>query len=1132
MYNNLISALALFLINPCSSLQDIQPDFINAARLGNFGGDHDAPKSRFLTTDNTPGADGGAADTKKPTPDPLPLRPPSKDWDLGKSLNRTLETTLDEGTWINIDVSPDGKEIAFDLLGDIYTLPIEGGQAKLLKGGPAFEIQPNYSPDGKRILYTSDASGLDNLWVTDKSGKSFQLTDENYRTVSNAYWAPNGKEVVGVKWYTSGRSIPAGTIQKYKLNGEQISKPELLINSKSAQVGVEEPIYSPHGAGDSIYYSTNDVDTATWNYSKDPHAGIFNVYSFNTTSQAKGVKVAGGVGSAGRPTPSRDGKKIAFVRKVEFKWALIVKDLETGDETNIWDGLSRDNQEASAPNGVYPRFAWLPDNSAIIIWAKGKIHRVPLDKSPIKVIPFKANVKLNIAPTVKHQYDLIEASNEKTFDNKAIQFYDVSKDGSKAVYIVAGQTYVKDLKSGKSTLLELSDSEDNRHAVSFHPNNDNIIIQARWNDSKLSFIEVVDLKKGKVISTFKLPKGHYTFPALSNDGKKFAFTKTVGDEIVGTVISRAKTGIWVGELNDKFEIVEGSLDLVVPGESAGAKFTKGDKALRIYGYTDPYTIDLASGNSAALGTVKDNSGDVTLSADGKWISFPQYRQVYVAPASVNITYWSKPGSSTEGLIRLSKDGGQTSVFGGPDGQTVYYLQANTLFEAHLPTVVEKCGASAKSDTAKFGADCVQPLLKSYDLSVKIPISRPSAEKVLVLDNAKIVTMKTGNPASDIIEKGRLVIKGNKILAVGEAGKTPIPDGAEVKDLAGATVLPGFFDEHAHWSGFDYPTRSHWQFQLALSYGVTSQHNPSYDTVQGFVEQELIRSGRLLAPRVFSTGTIIYGAAGDTPQVLWCFSVKSYNQPSRYARQQILQAARELKMLVVPEGGMQFAWNTNQVIDGHTTIEHSLNPGLLYEDLQVLFEKTGTAWTPTLIVSYGGIWGERFWYQSTNVWEDPKMRARHPLKSLESSSFRRTYADEKEYVFLETGNTLTNLTRRGVLINPGAHGQRQGVGFLWELWMLSKGGMTNYEVLRAATRNPALTLGLKDLGSLEAGKLADYIIYPADASPLKDLKYLRNITHVSVNGFLHDSNTMDQVWPEKKKALPLPQLNDNVLVRGY
>jgi hypothetical protein len=206
--------------------------------------------------------------------------------------------------------------------------------------------------------------------------------------------------------------------------------------------------------------------------------------------------------------------------------------------------------------------------------------------------------------------------------------------------------------------------------------------------------------------------------------------------------------------------------------------------------------------------------------------------------------------------------------------------------------------------------------------------------------------------------------------------------------------------------------------------------------------------------------------------------------------------------------------------------------LLYEDLQVLFEKSGTAWTPTLIVSYGGIWGERFWYQSTNVWEDPKIRARHPLKSLESSSFRRTYADEKEYVFLETGKTLTNLTRRGVLINPGAHGQRQGVGFLWELWMLSKGGMTNYEVLRAATRNPALTLGLKDLGSLEAGKLADYIIYPADASPLKDLKYLHNITHVSVNGFLHNSNTMDQIWPENKKALPLPQLNDNVLVRGY
>ncbi|KXN73654.1 tricorn protease N-terminal domain-containing protein [Conidiobolus coronatus NRRL 28638] len=1150
MYNTLVASLALLLINPTQGL-NLDSNVSLAGTYGKTVGDHYPSVSarKFKTTDDDIAADGGDDKSKKVKADPLPIRPLTKDWDLGKSLNRTLETTLDEGTWVNLDISPDGKEIVFDLLGDIYTLPIEGGQAKLLKGGPSFDIQPTYSPDGKQILFTSDASGFDNLWISDKSGKSFQVTDEGYRTVSNARWAPSGKEVVGVKWYTSGRSIPAGTIQRYKLNGQEIVKPELLVDKKTVQVGVEEPIYSPHGAGDSIYYSTNDADKTTWNYDKDPHAGIFNVYRFNTTSQDDSVKVAGGVGSAIRPTPSRDGKKLAFVRKVEFTWSLIVKDLETGDETNIWDGLSRDNQESSASNGAYPRFSWLPDNSAIIIWAQGKIHRVPLDKSPVKVIPFKANVKLNIAPTVKHQQSLIEASEEKTFNNKAIQFFDISKDGTKAVYIVTGQTYVKDLKSGKSTLLKLSDSEDNRHAVSFHPNDSNIIIQSRWSDSKLSLIEVVDLKKEKIVSTFKLPRGHYNYPSISNDGKKVAFTKSSGDEIAGTVLAQAKLGVWVAELNEKFELVKDSAELVIPGETAGAKFTKDDKQLRIVGYTDPYVFDLESGEATTLGNIKDNASDVTLSNDAKWVTYPQYRQVYVAPATANTTYWSKPGSAPEGLIRLSKDGGQTTVIGGPDGQTAYYLQANNLFEAHIPTVVEKCGAVAKSDTARFGADCVQPLLKSYDLSVKVPISRPPSDKVLVLNNAKIITMKTGNPASDIIENGRLVIKGNKILAVGESSSVEIPKGAEVKDLAGATVLPGFLDEHAHWSGFDYPVRSHWQHQLALSYGVTTMHNPSYDTVQGFVEQELTRSGRLLAPRIFTTGTIIYGAEGaERVEILnieearsilrllksyGAFSVKSYNQPSRYARQMILEAARELGLLVVPEGGMHFAWNTNQIIDGHTTIEHSLSPGTLYEDLQILFEKSGTAWTPTLVVSYGGLEGERFWYQSTNVWEDPKMRARHPLKDLEASTFRRTLSDEKEYVFNDIGKSLTNLTRRGVLINPGAHGQRQGVGYLWELWMLSKGGMNNYEVLRSATRNPALTLGFKDVGSLEAGKLADYIVYPADASPLKDLKYLRNITHVSVNGFLHEANSLDQVWPEKKKALPLPQLNDSVLVHdGY
>ncbi|KXN73652.1 hypothetical protein CONCODRAFT_25049, partial [Conidiobolus coronatus NRRL 28638] len=1032
------------------------------------------------------------------------------------------------GTWMSLDVSPDGKEIVFDLLGEIYTLPIEGGDAKLIKGGPSFDIQPKYSPDGKSILYTSDQSGIDNIWTMDRSGKSNkQITGEGYRSVTNGQWSPNSQEIIAVKWYTSERSIPAATIQRYKLNGNGISDPELIVDKNSEQVGSEEPIFFPNGSGDMIYYSQNDKDKKTWNYNKDPHPGIYNIYSYNVTSKEDSIQVAGDQGGAARPTPSRDGKKLAFIRKHEFKWALIVKDLESGDETIVWDGLSRDNQESSAANGVYPRFAWLPDNSAIIIWAKGKINRVPLDPSPVTVIPFKAKLKLDIAPTVKHEYSLIEASESETFNNKAIQFYDINDKGDKAVYIVTGQVYIKNLKNGESNKLNLSNLEDNRHSPSFHPTDDNIVILSKWSDTGFSSIEIVDIKQNKVISTLELPKGKYNYPVLSGDGKTFAFTKSIGDEISGTLFSTAKLGVWIGKLNDKYQVVKGSTKLLIPDETQSVRFTSDNKKLRVGGGTNPYLFDIESEETSKLGTVKDIAGDVILSSDGKIVAFPQYRQIYIAPAKANTTYWSKPGNSTEGLIRLSKDGGQSTIIGGSKSEYLYYLMANTLFEAHIPTVQEKCKTEATPDKY-FGYECVQPLLKSYDLSVKVPISRPPSQKVLVFDNANIITMKSGNEKEDIIKSGRLVIKGNKILDVGDVSSIDIPYGAKVIDLKGGTILPGFIDEHAHWSGFDFPVRSHWQHQLSLTFGVTTMHNPSYDTVQGFVEQELVRSGRLLAPRIFTTGTILYGAAGSVrvevnnyedaksalrlQKAYGAMSVKSYNQPSRYSRQMILQAARELDMLVVPEGGMHFAWNTNQIIDGHTTIEHALPVGILYEDLRILFEKSGTATTPTLIVSYGGIFGENYWYQSTNVWEEPKMRQRHPLRELEAASFRRTLSDEKEYVFLETSQTLANLTRRNVLVNPGAHGERQGIGYIWELWMLSKGGMTNYEVLRAATRNVAKTLGLKDIGSLEKGKLADYIIYPSGKSPYDDLKNLKDISQVSVNGFLHDASTLDQVWP--------------------
>src|SRR5450759_1174426 len=89
----------------------------------------------------------------------LPLKP-----------ERKIQFTTDEGTWLSLDVSRDGKTVLFDLLGDLYTVPITGGEAKAITTGLAFDSQAVYSPDGSMIALVSDRSGSENLWIAKADG--------------------------------------------------------------------------------------------------------------------------------------------------------------------------------------------------------------------------------------------------------------------------------------------------------------------------------------------------------------------------------------------------------------------------------------------------------------------------------------------------------------------------------------------------------------------------------------------------------------------------------------------------------------------------------------------------------------------------------------------------------------------------------------------------------------------------------------------------------------------------------------------------------------------------------------------------------------------------------------------------
>ena len=349
-------------------------------------------------------------------------------------------------------------------------------------------------------------------------------------------------------------------------------------------------------------------------------------------------------------------------------------------------------------------------------------------------------------------------------------------------------------------------------------------------------------------------------------------------------------------------------------------------------------------------------------------------------------------------------------------------------------------------------------------------------------------------------------------------------------------MPGIFDVHAHVGGASNGllAQSSWPLAANVAFGVTTSHDPSNNSETVFTNAELIRAGQKLGPRLYSTGTILYGA--ETPfkavvesyedalshirrqKAMGAISVKSYNQQRRDARQMLIKAARELEMMNVPEGGSLLYMNQTHVLDGHTGVEHSLPVPRIYKDTVELFARSKSGYTPTLIVGYGGLSGEYYWYQHTNVWENEHLLRFTPREIVDARSRRRTMAPEGDFNHVLIAKAAKQIADAGGLVLLGAHGQLQGLGAHWEMWMLQQGGMSNIEALRAATIDGARYLGLDaDVGSLEKDKLADLIVL--DRNPLENIRNSEWIHMVMVNGRLYEAKTLNEIGNHPRQRPP-------------
>lgn len=1026
---------------------------------------------------------------------------PEGDWNF-----KTLEFTTDEGTWMNLDVSPDGKELVFDLLGDIYLMPTTGGQAMVLRSGLPWEIQPRFSPDGKQISFTSDAGGGDNIWVMDKDGaNAHAVTSENFRLLNNAVWTPDGNYLIARKHFTSQRSLGAGELWMYHITGG--SGLQLTVK-KNDQQDVNEPCVSPDGR--YVYYSEDVYPGGYFQYNKDPNSQIYVIKRYDLAT-GDIETITGGPGGAARPQISPDGKKLAFIKRVRTKSVLYIHELETGMEYPVFDQLNKDQQEAWAIFGVYPNFAWLPDNRHVIVWAGGHFNKVNVTASTSSMIPFTATVSTKIAQALEFEQDAAPTS----FTAKVIRHAVTSPDGKTLVFNAVGHLWKKTLPDGKP--VRLTTDSDFEFEPSFSPDGLNVVY-VTWNDELRGSIKRIPLKGGKP-TTLTREKGIYRTPAYSPDGSFIVYLKEEGNGDQGYAYSK-NAGLYTMR-------ADGSKPTFMGNSGEYPSFSQ--DGTRIYFQTggsfmgsltkELKSVDL-NGKDEQVHIRSKYANRLVPSPDNQWVAFIQLHKIYLAPLpQVGKTVDLDNDMKSVPVSQLSRDAG-INLHWSADSKSVHW------------TLGEEYFTNSIADRFTFlpeSPDSIPPMDSSgIRVQLTVPSDKPSG--TLVLKGARIITMN----GEKVIEKGTVVVENNRIAAVGNEQDVAIPEGATVLDVTGKTIMPGLVDVHAHIGAFRYglTTQKHWPFYANLAYGVTTAHDPSAHTETVFALSELVKAGELVGPRLLSTGFILYGADGDFKAVInnledarsairrtkafGAVSVKSYNQPRREQRQQVIQAAREEGIFVVPEGGSTFFHNMTMIADGHTGIEHNIPVAPVYKDILSFWGASNTAYTPTLIVNYGGLNAEYYWYQHSNVWENEKLMKYYPRGIIDSRSRHRTMAPEEEY---ENGHILTaatckSLSDAGVQLNLGAHGQLQGLGAHWELWSLQQGGLSNLEALRAATINGANYIGMsKDIGSIEPGKLADLIVL--DANPLEDIRNSNTVRYTMVNGRLYETETMNEIGNEPK-----------------
>ncbi|NLB12575.1 MAG: amidohydrolase, partial [Gammaproteobacteria bacterium] len=537
---------------------------------------------------------------------------------------------------------------------------------------------------------------------------------------------------------------------------------------------------------------------------------------------------------------------LAFVKRVREKSVLHLMDLESGHVRPLWDGLSHDQQEAWAIFGPYTNYNWLPDASALVIWAQGRIWRVDAENGQAKQIPFQAQVEQALAAPLRFEQMLDEGQ----FTPQMIRDVATSPDGKTVVFHALGHLYTRALPNGRPQRLTASTGVS-EYQPSFSPDGRKLLY-TRWSDAELVQIIERDLASGSE-RTITTQPGFYYGPTHSPDARHIVYSRTGGGGMTGAM--------WSGERGIFIVPAQGGEARKLAAHGSQPQFSAdGTRVLYFSGGRLSKKLMSVGLNGEDVREVLDLKYPnlVALSPDGKWVAFTELFNAYVAPlpqtgGSIALSKDSKAIPVTQ----VSRDAG-SYLHWAADSKSLHWVVGDEYFSRDLKDLFAFVPGAPKELPKPESA-------KGVKLGLSAAVDTP--KDTVAFTNARIITMRDAQNTQEVIENGTVLVVGDEIRAVGE--NVTVPAGARVIDAAGKTIVPGYADVHAHVAHFGggVVPQQNWAYYANLAFGITTTHDPSATTELVFSQAELVKAGAMVGPRIYSTGTILYGADGDFKAVI-------------------------------------------------------------------------------------------------------------------------------------------------------------------------------------------------------------------------------------------------------------------------